>query len=131
MPDHRTAQVMSRVCHLLDHPAEPLPRHKTTWKPGRVIEPKSVKVLPKKVVFDNDTVDRYTIISFFAYDEVGLLYRIASTLAEHRLVLAFAKIDTHLDQVADVFYVTEQNGDKLTDPQRQADLRAALLDKAD
>lgn len=125
---YRTTNIMDRVRHLVDHPAEPLPRYKSTWKPGRVVEPKSVNVLPKKVVFDNDTVDRYTIISFFAYDEVGLLYRIASTLAEHRLVLAFAKIDTHLDQVADVFYVTEENGDKLTDPQRQADLRATLLD---
>lgn len=128
---HRTGQIMDRVRHLVDHPDEPLPRYKSTWKAGRVAEPKSVNVLPKKVVFDNDTVDRYTIISFFAYDEVGLLYRIASTLAEYRLVLAFAKIDTHLDQVADVFYVTEENGDKLTDPRRQADLRAALLDNVD
>ena len=58
----------------------------------------------------------------------GLLYRIAATLAEQRLVLYFAKIDTHLDQVADVFYISEQDGSKLTDPNRQREIRAALLD---
>ena len=85
-------------------------------------------MLPKKVVFDNETVDRCTILSFFAYDEVGLLYRIAATLAEKRVVLHFAKIDTHLDQVADVFYVTEQDGSKLLDPERRDDIRQALLE---
>ncbi|QDT02457.1 Bifunctional uridylyltransferase/uridylyl-removing enzyme [Rubripirellula lacrimiformis] len=127
-PQHRTDQISQRVCHLLDNPDEPLPRFRTTWKPTSEVEPTSVNVLPKKVVFDNDTVDRYTIVSFFAYDEVGLLYRIASALADQRLVLSFAKIDTHLDQVADVFYVHEVDGTKLTDPNRQMQVRAALLD---
>ncbi len=124
----RTAEVCKSVCHLLDSPDEPLPPHRRTWCAIGNREPESVNVLPKKVVFDNETVDRYTILSFFAYDEVGLLYRIAATLAEKRLVLYFAKIDTHLDQVADVFYITEQDGSKLTDPERQREVRDALFD---
>ncbi|MGB7328172.1 MAG: HD domain-containing protein [Rubripirellula sp.] len=128
VPEHRTAEVRKRLCHLLDDPNAPLPPYRSRWKPNTSVEPSKVKVLPKKVVFDNDTVDRYTIVSFFAYDEVGLLYRIASALAEKRLVLSFAKIDTHLDQVADVFYVTESDGSKLTDTYRQTEIRAALFD---
>ena len=124
----RTAEVCKSVRHLLDSPDEPLPPHRRTWCAIGNREPESVNVLPKKVVFDNETVDRYTILSFFAYDEVGLLYRIAATLAEKRLVLYFAKIDTHLDQVADVFYITEQDGSKLTDPNRQREVRDALFD---
>lgn len=124
----RKADVCKTVCHLLDTPDEPLPPHRRTWCAIGNREPESVNVLPSKVVFDNETVDRYTILSFFAYDEVGLLYRIAATLAEHRLVLYFAKIDTHLDQVADVFYISEQDGSKLTDPDRQRQIRDALLD---
>ncbi len=127
-PAYHTSEVMSRVCLLLDSPNEPLPRYPSKWEPHSVIEPKVVNVLPKKVVFDNDSVDRYTIISLFAYDEIGLLYRIASTLADKHLVLSFAKIDTHLDQVADVFYISERDGSKLTDPDRQHDVRQALLD---
>ena len=86
-----------------------------------------MNVLPTKVVFDNETVERYTILSFFAYDEVGLLYRIAATLAKMNVVLHFAKIDTHLDQVADVFYVSEPDGSKFTNSERRAEIRNELL----
>ncbi|MCG8650578.1 MAG: [protein-PII] uridylyltransferase [Pirellulales bacterium] len=126
-PAGRTDQICKRVCELLDTPAEPLPPHRRTWATQNNREPDSVNVLPKKVVFDNETVDRYTIVSFFAYDEVGLLYRIASALAEQRVVLHFAKIDTHLDQIADVFYVSEQDGSRLEDQDRQRQVRQALL----
>lgn len=126
-PPERTQEVCDMVCHLLDHREEPLPPYRRTWKPQSQREPDSVNVLPKNVVFDNKTVDRYTIVSFFAYDEAGLLYRIASALAEQQLVLYFAKIDTHLDQVADVFYVSEKDGSKLLDHDRQEQVREALL----
>lgn len=120
-------EVCKRVCHLLDSPDEPLPPYRRKWATQGERESEAVNVLPTKVVFDNETVDRYTILSFFAYDEVGLLYRIAATLAENQVVLHFAKIDTHLDQVADVFYVSELDGSKLTDPKRRAEIRESLL----
>ncbi len=126
-PDHRSDEICSSVCHLLDALDEPLPAYRRTWTTQDSREPDSVNVLPKKVVFDNETVDRYTIVSFFAYDEVGLLYRIATALAEQQLVLHFAKIDTHLDQVADVFYVSERDGSKLLDAERRQQVRESLL----
>jgi [protein-PII] uridylyltransferase len=130
VPEERTSEVCERVRHLLDSPDEPLPAHPQCWETQRHRESDSVNVLPTKVVFDNDTVDRYTILSFFAYDQAGLLYRIAATLAEKRVVLHFAKIDTHLDQVADVFYVSEEDGSKLSDRRRRRDIRDALLEIA-
>lgn len=126
-PASQTEQVCKRVCHLLDSPNEPLPPYRRKWTTQGEREPESVNVLPTKVVFDNETFDRYTILSFFAYDEVGLLYRIAAALAENLVVLHFAKIDTHLDQVADVFYVSELDGSKLTDPDRRRQIRESLL----
>ncbi len=121
------AQSSRELQRLIDSPEQPLPPFKQTWKPADDNEPESVNVLPQKVTFDNKTVDRYTIISFFAYDQVGLLARIAEALAGEGLVLTFAKIDTHLDQVADVFYMCEQDGSKLLDPIRQEQVRQALL----
>ena len=115
------------MCHLLDSPDEPLPAHRKKWDSHNPREGDSVNVLPTKVVFDNETVERYTILSFFAYDEVGLLYRIAATLAKMNVVLHFAKIDTHLDQVADVFYVSEPDGSKFTNSERRAEIRNELL----
>ncbi|MFK8111559.1 MAG: [protein-PII] uridylyltransferase [Rubripirellula sp.] len=121
----RSQEICEQICLLLDSPDKPLPPHPKVHQLNR--EPDSVNLLPKTVVFDNDTVDRCTILSFFAYDEVGLLYRIAGTLAAEELVLYFAKIDTHLDQVADVFYVTEKDGSRVTNPDRQQQIREALL----
>ncbi|MEM8666329.1 MAG: [protein-PII] uridylyltransferase [Planctomycetota bacterium] len=127
-PDERKEEICRTVCRLLDSPDEPLPARRRVWAATRQREPDSVNVLPHKVVFDNDTVDRYTILSVFAYDQTGLLYRIASTLAEKSVVLHFAKIDTHLDQIADVFYVTELDGSKLVQAERRDEIRTALLD---
>ncbi len=126
-PRQRSDEICRRVCRLLDSPDEPLPPHRRTWTSQHNREPDSVNVLPTKVVFDNATFDRYTIVSFFAYDEIGLLYRIAAALAELHVVLHFAKIDTHLDQVADVFYVSERDGSRLLDQDRQHAVRQALL----
>ncbi len=56
--------------------------------------------------------DRCTVIEVSTIDRRGLLYWLARTLHDLRLVIRFAKIGTHLDQVVDVFYVTERDGQK-------------------
>lgn len=127
---HRSDELCRQIKQLLDTPDLPLPKHRRTWSPVDANEPMQVNVLPKNVVFDNKTVDRYTIISLFAYNQVGLLSRIAAALASLDLVLSFAKIDTHLDQVADVFYVSESSGEKLTSKERQNEVRETLLNVA-
>ncbi len=129
-PQSRIDEVCQRVCQLLQSPDTPLPPLRRVWASQQHREPESVNVLPTNVVFDNDTVDRYTILSLFTYDQVGLLYRIAAALASLRMVLHFAKIDTHLDQIADVFYVSEQDGQKILDPQRQDQIRELLVQLA-
>lgn len=63
----------------------------------------------------------------FAYDRTGLLYDISKSLYDAKLVLHFAKISTHLDQVVDVFYVSELDGSKVTVPTRLYTLRQNLL----
>lgn len=52
------------------------------------------------------------IIEVFAFDRLGLLYDLARTIHELDLNIRFSKISTHLDQVVDVFYVSERNGAK-------------------
>ncbi len=126
-PQHRIDEVCRRVCHLVDTPDAPLPPYRQTWATQRNREPVSVNVLPTNVVFDNETFDRFTILSLFAYDQVGLLYRIAAALSNLRVVLHFAKIDTHLDQIADVFYISDEQGRQITDLDRQDEIRQSLL----
>ncbi|TWT82834.1 Bifunctional uridylyltransferase/uridylyl-removing enzyme [Planctomycetes bacterium CA13] len=125
-PEKQIEQICTRVRNLLDSPDEPLPPQRRKWS-SKHFEGDQVNVLPTKVTFDNDTVDRYTIVSFFAYDQVGLLYRVASAFVQQGVVLHFAKIDTHLDQVADVFYVSDREGNRILDTEWQASIEEALL----
>jgi len=96
---------------------------------SRRIEPPAVRLvqLPTQVEIDNDTSDEFTIVDVFADDRQGLLYVITNALFEAGLSVSSAKISTRLDQIADVFYVTAQDGAKLTDPERIAELKRQLM----
>ena len=65
---------------------------------------------------DNETSDRYTIVDVFADDRQGLLHVITNAIFQLGLSMHAARISTRLDQVADVFYVTDPRGQKLSDP---------------
>lgn len=126
VPAGRIREVSEKLESLMDHPSKPLPPPRRVWS-STGDEPDSVNVLPMKVMFDNDTIDRYTILSLFAYDRPGLLHKVTDVIARQGLVLHFAKIDTHFDQVADVFYVTETDESCLLDHDRQKRVRAELM----
>ena len=87
----------------------------------------AIRNQPTQVRFDNSTSDRYTIISVFAYDRTGLLYDIAKAIYDARLILHVAKISTHLDQVVDVFYITDLDQKKVFIPTRLYTIRQLLL----
>lgn len=83
------------------------------------------------VQVDNETSDRATIIDVFAEDRLGLLYVITRTIFTLGLSVQAARISTRLDQVADVFYVTDSKGGKVTDPARLEAIRATLKGEID
>jgi [protein-PII] uridylyltransferase len=89
----------------------------------------SISELPNRVVIDTQSSDDYTVIDVFAHDRPGLLYTISRALFELGLSVALAKISTHLDQVVDVFYVTEQAGRKIRDDERLRDIQATLISR--
>jgi [protein-PII] uridylyltransferase len=79
------------------------------------------------IEFDNLVSERYTVIDVRAQDRLGLLYVIASTLSDLDVDVALAKITTEVDQAMDVFYVTEEDGRKLSEGARMEAIRAALV----
>jgi [protein-PII] uridylyltransferase len=85
-----------------------------------------VSNLPLRVAIDNETSDRYTVVDVFAHDRPGLLYRITRSLFELDVSVALARISTHFDQVVDVFYVTDANGEKIRDGGRLRHIRDEL-----
>ena len=82
---------------------------------------------PTEVRIDNETSDRFTIIDIFADDRQGLLYIITNAIFRLGLSVHAARISTRLDQVADVFYVTDQLGRKLDEHAQLDAVRATVL----
>ena len=82
---------------------------------------------PPKVIVDNETSDFFTLIEVFADDRVGLLYLITRCLFDLRLDIRISKIATKADQVADVFYVRDLDGQKIEDKSQLLEIERALL----
>ncbi len=127
-PPHRIEKVGRVIRDALNHPDAPLPTARKVWKSRDDCEPESVLLLPTKIMFDNDTFDHQTILSLFTYDRPGLLADVTSVLAAHGVSIQFAKIDTHLDQIADVFYITDSSSRPITDQDYQHHIRQAMLE---
>ncbi len=84
--------------------------------------------MPSKVRFDTETLEYATIIDVFTHDRAGLLYAIAKHIFDLGLDIQFAKVGTYLDQVVDVFYVSDMDGNKITDREHLEQIRSHLLD---
>jgi [protein-PII] uridylyltransferase len=84
-----------------------------------------------EVQVDNETSDRFTIIDVFADDRQGLLYVITHAIFRLGLSVHAARISTRLDQVADVFYVTDLSGVRPEEPGRLEKIRETIKEEID
>jgi [protein-PII] uridylyltransferase len=78
------------------------------------------------ITIDNHSASAHTIIEVIAQDRLGLLHRLAQTLTEQGVEIALAKINTEGNAVADVFYVTDHEGGKISDEAKLAELHEQL-----
>ena len=123
-----SAQKWTRVCSALDGVLE------GQIDVARLVEGSQRSTLFQKripkvstvIQIDNEASDGFTIIEVFTEDRLGVLFTI--TYALHRLGLSIhvAKISTNVDQVADVFYVTDEGGNKILEPARLDGIRRSL-----
>ena len=71
---------------------------------------------PSEINIDNDSSSFFTIIEVFSHDFPGLLFTITNALYRSKLDVWVAKIATRADQVVDVFYVRDFDGQKVDEP---------------
>ena len=122
--EQSTARWSSRCGSPSDHSTLPSATKWTTAAALRTPGPK-----PQiRVNSDNSTSDRYTIIDVFAYDRTGLLYSVTRALFELGLSVWRAKISTYLDPVLDVFYVTDQDNQKIEDQERLDAIKRRMME---
>jgi glutamate-ammonia-ligase adenylyltransferase len=80
---------------------------------------------PVEITIDNDQSERHTVLVIDAMDTVGFLYELTNALALIGINIRHMTVDTAGSQVHDVLYVTDTQGQKITDPDRMRKLRAA------
>jgi [protein-PII] uridylyltransferase len=78
------------------------------------------------IEIDNGASDNFTIIEVFTEDRIGVLFTITHGLHRLGLSIHVAKISTNVDQVADIFYVADENGKKIEAANRVAEIRESL-----
>ncbi|MBW2062775.1 MAG: [protein-PII] uridylyltransferase [Deltaproteobacteria bacterium] len=88
--------------------------------------PKARPYRPSRVEVDNEISDFYTVIEVFTHDRLGLLYSLTQTIFDQDLTIHTARISTKVDQVVDVFYVRDFDGQKVDEPARIRALKEAL-----
>ncbi|HEY8944778.1 MAG TPA: [protein-PII] uridylyltransferase, partial [Polyangiaceae bacterium] len=76
---------------------------------------------------DNRCATRDTVIEVTTRDQLGLLFWLSNALQSLGLTISLAKINTEGTQVADVFYVTDAQGAKVTDPARIEEIKSRIL----
>lgn len=81
-----------------------------------------------KVIVDNRASPKHSVVEVFTRDRPGLLFQLASVIAEQGLSITIAKLATEGTRVVDVFYVADDNGNKL-DGERAEALREAMHER--
>lgn len=123
-PRERIDRIAAAMVASIDSP-EP-PKFRRIWGNEQFEANVALMQLPNEVRIDPTLPGDSTIIEVFTVDRLGLLYDLARTIHDLRLVIRFAKIGTSLDRVVDVFYVTERDGTKPTDSGRLEELATRL-----
>jgi [protein-PII] uridylyltransferase len=72
--------------------------------------------VPTEVTVDNGSSPYYTLVDITAPDGMGFLFSVTYALFQLNIQIHLAKITTNVDQVLDVFYVTNSEGQQVSDP---------------
>ena len=102
-------------------------KQRRTWQVSRRT-PRQYKHFPIKTHLDFklDSIDRRTVMEIITSDRPGLLSRIGQAFADCKIRLLNAKIATLGARVEDVFYITDQHNQPLTDAAKIACLEKAI-----
>jgi len=90
--------------------------------------PSKTRPSEPRVVVDNHASDFYTVVEVHAVDRIGLLYDVTRALSSLGLDIHLAKVATYGEDVVDVFYAWDVDGQKVTDGSRIEEVERRLAD---
>lgn len=80
-----------------------------------------------EIAIDNDVSERMTVLEIRSEDTTGFLYELSNALALAGIDTVRLIVSTSGNRVFDTLYVTDIHGEKIIDPDRQQELRAAVV----
>jgi [protein-PII] uridylyltransferase len=89
---------------------------------------RSTPPVETKVNIDNRSASNHTIIEVITGDRRGLLFWLSRALHLCGVSIALAKVNTEGSRVADVFYVEEPGGGKVSDPEKTDRIRRSIFE---
>lgn len=124
------ADRLEKICRALIESAtsDRPPRFRKKWGQEQAEASIQLTKLSNEVRIDNSASEHCTLIEVFTFDRTGLLYQLASRLHDLSLSIHHAKIGTFIDQVVDVFYVTDREGNKIVDQGHLDYIRDQMFD---
>ena len=91
------------------------------------ISSRSPFLLPINIEIDNEADERYTILRIDTPDTFGFLYEFTNALALTRTYIARMIVQSIGARAQDILHVTDADGKKITSPENQRELRAAVV----
>ncbi len=125
-PPDRIERVCQSLVTAVD--AKDPPKFQRQWGLQQSEESKRLTQLSNKVRVDNRASESCTVVEVFTFDRSGLLFELARRVHDLELIIQHAKIGTFLDQVVDVFYVTNRDLQKITDEQHLEHIRQQIFE---
>ena len=125
-PRERLDEIQQKALDLVLGLDDSPPRFRSVWKKeeSRALQLSRPKI---EVKINNQTVDAATIIDVFAYDKTGLLYKIVKKIYALGLDVTNSRVSTYAHQVIDVFYVTDELGNKIRNKNQIQIIRKEIL----
>jgi len=88
----------------------------------------AMQPITTQVFVDNEASEQHTVIELTGRDRPGFLYQVTRAIADLGLSISTAHISTYGLQVADVFYVKDQFGMKITHEAKLKTIKETLLE---
>jgi [protein-PII] uridylyltransferase len=112
LPTWRTDEIKKKAVEVLTGQQTGPPKFRKKWgeEETRALQLSRPEI---NVKTNNRAVNHATIIDVFAFDKPGLLYQISKKIYRLGLDVTYARISTYAHQIIDVFYVTDEDGNKI------------------
>lgn len=85
--------------------------------------------IPTQVIFSQNKTKGQTVLTLYTSDCPGLLTRISEVFYDEDLVIHSARISTLGEQAEDIFYLTDNENEQISDIERQGEIREILTEK--